>query len=145
MSQRVPRCPRCCPDQGLSGSPVPTTPTSSPAASTTFGIMKPDIVFFGEGLPYEFHTSLQEDVHQADLILVMGSSLKVRPVSHIPDSVVPEVPQILVNRESLPKHNFDTELLGDCDVILEDLCGRLGWNLDEDTDSASVGCTRNIH
>ncbi|VDD75489.1 unnamed protein product, partial [Mesocestoides corti] len=34
MSQCVPRCPRCCPDQGPSGSPVPTTITSSPAAST---------------------------------------------------------------------------------------------------------------
>ncbi|VDD84596.1 unnamed protein product [Mesocestoides corti] len=84
MSQRVPRCPRCCPDQGLSGSPVQTTPTTSPAASTSSGLMKPNIVFFGEGLPYEFHTYLEEDVHHADLILVIGSSLTVEPVSLIP-------------------------------------------------------------
>lgn len=58
------------------------------AAANTGGlihsVMKPDIVFFGEGLPFEFHSSLQEDIKVTDLVLVMGSSLKVRPVSHIP-------------------------------------------------------------
>ena len=45
---------------------------------------------------------------------------------HIP----PEVPQILINREPLRHMTFDVELLGDCDVIITELCQRLGgaWN-----------------
>jgi len=36
------------------------------------------------------------------------------------------VPQILINREPLPHLHFDVELLGDCDVIINELCHRLG-------------------
>lgn len=32
------------------------------------------------------------------------------------------VPQILINRERLPHMNFDVELLGDSDVIVDHLC-----------------------
>jgi len=40
------------------------------------------------------------------------------------------VPQILINREPLRHMTFDIELLGDCDVIVSELCQRLGgdWN-----------------
>lgn len=47
------------------------------------GLMKPDIVFFGEKLPNAFDKSLKEDREQVDLLIVMGSSLKVAPVSDI--------------------------------------------------------------
>lgn len=46
--------------------------------------MKPDIVFFGEGLSNEFHDRMAEDKDQCDLLIVIGSSLKVRPVALIP-------------------------------------------------------------
>jgi len=36
------------------------------------------------------------------------------------------VPQILINREPLRHIGFDVELLGDCDVIVNELCHRLG-------------------
>ena len=48
------------------------------------GIMKPDIVFFGEGLPEIFHDSMAKDKDECDLLIVIGSSLKVRPVALIP-------------------------------------------------------------
>ncbi|VDL57288.1 unnamed protein product [Hymenolepis diminuta] len=96
------------------------------------GLMKPDIVFFSESLPQEFHYTLDKDVRDVDLVLVMGSSLKVRPVSHIPNSVPHHVPQILINREPLSNHQFDIELLGDCDVVVEYLCKELGWHIDMD-------------
>lgn len=86
------------------------------------GIMKPDIVFFGEGLPDSFHKAMSQDKNKADLILVIGSSLKVRPVALIPSSLPAHVPQILINREPLPHCYFDVELLGDCDVIINHLC-----------------------
>ena len=56
--------------------------------------MKPDIVFFGEGLPGEFHQAIETDRMQADLVIVMGSSLKVKPVAHIPNLVPPDIPQV---------------------------------------------------
>lgn len=46
-------------------------------------LMKPDIVFFGEKLPQIFDRSLAEDRELVDLLIVIGSSLKVAPVSDI--------------------------------------------------------------
>ncbi|KAG1676272.1 NAD-dependent protein deacetylase sirtuin-1 [Nymphon striatum] len=89
-------------------------------------IMKPDIVFFGEGLSDEFHHAVAEDKNECDLLIVIGSSLKVRPVALIPNSIPAHVPQILINREPLENLNFDVELLGDSDVIVNELALRLG-------------------
>ena len=47
--------------------------------------------------------------------------------------------QILINREPLPHLNFDVELLGDCDVIVSELCSRLGWTLPEVGSGGSDG------
>uniref|UniRef100_A0A0N5AMT8 NAD-dependent protein deacetylase sir-2.1 n=1 Tax=Syphacia muris TaxID=451379 RepID=A0A0N5AMT8_9BILA len=82
------------------------------------GILKPDIVFFGEDLSDEFHERMVEDRPEADLLVVMGSSLKVQPVALIPFSVEPNVPQILINRESLSNYTPDIELLGNMDARL---------------------------
>ncbi|KAM4032618.1 NAD-dependent protein deacetylase sirtuin-1 [Anomaloglossus baeobatrachus] len=112
FNQVVPRCPRCPPDEPLA-------------------IMKPDIVFFGENLPAEFHRAMKYDKDEVDLLIVIGSSLKVRPVALIPSSIPHEVPQILINREPLPHLHFDIELLGDCDVIINELCQRLAGKYPE--------------
>ncbi|KAM4607818.1 NAD-dependent protein deacetylase sirtuin-1 [Polymixia lowei] len=111
FNQVVPRCP-LCPDIPLA-------------------IMKPDIVFFGENLPEMFHRAMKQDKDEVDLLIVIGSSLKVRPVALIPNSIPHEVPQVLINREQLPHLNFDVELLGDCDVIVNELCHRLGGDFEQ--------------
>ncbi|XP_062319976.1 NAD-dependent protein deacetylase sirtuin-1 [Osmerus eperlanus] len=111
FNQVVPHCPRC-PDIPLA-------------------IMKPDIVFFGENLPEFFHRAMKQDKDEVDLLIVIGSSLKVRPVALIPNSIPHEVPQILINREQLPHLNFDVELLGDCDVIINELCHRLAGDFEQ--------------
>lgn len=96
-----------------------------PSCVACSGVIKPDIVFFGEPLPKAFDEHLEVDCSETDLLLVIGSSMKVHPVSSIPDLVPPHIPQILINRESLD-HNFDIELLGDCDTILAELQRLLG-------------------
>uniref|UniRef100_A0A672GSR0 protein acetyllysine N-acetyltransferase n=1 Tax=Salarias fasciatus TaxID=181472 RepID=A0A672GSR0_SALFA len=111
FNQVVPHCPQC-PDIPLA-------------------IMKPDIVFFGENLPEMFHRAMKQDKDEVDLLIVIGSSLKVRPVALIPNSIPHEVPQVLINREQLPHLNFDVELLGDCDVIINELCHRLGGDFEQ--------------
>jgi hypothetical protein len=93
--------------------------------ANSVGILKPDIVFFGEGLPDIYHRSIDEDKLKCDLLIVIGSSLKVKPVANIPHLLKPDVPQILINRESLKHLSFDVELLGDCDVIVNELLNRL--------------------
>lgn len=85
------------------------------------GIMKPDIVFFGESLPDQFHSTIELDKTNCDLLIVIGSSLKVRPVALIPSSINNSIPQILINREQLDHFVFDVELLGDSDVIINHL------------------------
>ena len=113
------------------GDDVPNASRSENAASgdpmLQPGIMKPDIVFFGEGLGDEFHNSVARDKERADLLIMIGSSLKVRPVALIPSSVPRDIPQVLINREPLTHIAADVELLGDCDVIVDKLCRMLGW------------------
>ena len=46
------------------------------------GIVKPDIVFFGEDLPRRFY-SYMKDMLQTDLVIVMGTSLEVSQLSYI--------------------------------------------------------------
>lgn len=145
-SEISPNTPPSSPSQapGSSHSSPPTPPGSSPVPgpSSSFcgpsasmeeaspfssvPVMKPDIVFFGEGLPEEFHNSIARDKENVDLLIVIGSSLKVRPVALVPSSIPEHVPQILINREPLPHLTFDVELLGNCDTIINQLCLMLG-------------------
>lgn len=78
------------------------------------GVVKPDIVFFGESLSEDFHQVLPKCMEGADLLIVIGSSLKVQPVGTIPDLLSPTIPQMLINMEPILDHNFDIVLLGDC-------------------------------
>ena len=59
----------------------------------------------------------------------MGSSLKVSPVSEIMTQIPHSVPQIVINRTPITHMTFDVQLLGDCDVIVPELCRMLGWDL----------------
>jgi NAD-dependent histone deacetylase SIR2 len=64
------------------------------------GIMKPDITFFGEALPNDFFDRLKEvDKDKVDLVIVMGTSMKVAPVSEIPNFLPRDVPQIYISRD----------------------------------------------
>jgi NAD-dependent deacetylase len=48
------------------------------------GVMKPNVILFGEQLPLEVLAAAQEDTTDCDLIIVVGSSLTVEPVSDLP-------------------------------------------------------------
>ncbi|KAF3043496.1 NAD-dependent histone deacetylase sir2 [Didymella heteroderae] len=97
------------------------------------GIMKPDITFFGEALPNDFFDRLKDvDKDKVDLVIVMGTSMKVAPVSEIPNFLPRHVPQIFISRDPIHHINFDIQLLGDCDVIVAELARRAGWKLSHD-------------
>lgn len=47
------------------------------------GLVKPDIVFFGESLPARFWASVPQDFADADLLIVLGTSLVVHPFASL--------------------------------------------------------------
>lgn len=49
------------------------------------GVVKPDIIFFGEMLPDRFHDSIEQDFPKAEVLIIMGSSLKVQPFASLVD------------------------------------------------------------
>ncbi|KAF2198657.1 SIR2-domain-containing protein [Delitschia confertaspora ATCC 74209] len=94
------------------------------------GVMKPDITFFGEALPTDFFDRLRDvDRDKVDLVIVIGTSMKVAPVSEIPNFLPRDVPQIYISRDPIAHINFDINLLGDCDTVVAELARRAGWDL----------------
>jgi NAD-dependent SIR2 family protein deacetylase len=49
----------------------------------TEGLVKPDIVFFGESLPARFFQYMATDFSKADLLIVLGTSLTVQPFASL--------------------------------------------------------------
>lgn len=49
------------------------------------GVVKPDIVFFGENLPEKFHNNMLTDFPQCDVLIILGSSLVVQPFAALID------------------------------------------------------------
>lgn len=94
------------------------------------GVMKPDITFFGEPLPDKFSDRLtNHDKNLVDLVIVIGTSLKVAPVSEVVPYLPPHIPQMYISRTPVSHVNFDIDMLGDCDVVVAELCRRAGWEL----------------
>jgi NAD-dependent deacetylase len=48
------------------------------------GVLKPDVILFGEQLPQTSWLQAQREVRQCDLMMVVGSSLEVLPVAGLP-------------------------------------------------------------
>jgi len=47
-------------------------------------VLKPDVIFFGEAIPFEASTQAQQHAQKCDVILVIGTSAMVFPASGIP-------------------------------------------------------------
>lgn len=56
-----------------------------PTCTSCNGLVKPDIVFFGECLPSAFYSKSTTDFPKADLLIVLGSSLVVQPFASLVD------------------------------------------------------------
>lgn len=78
---------------------------------------------------------LHSDLGCCDLLIVMGTSLKVAPVSLIPEMVNSRTPRALFNRElvgdfvppGVDGNYRDVFVEGDCDDSVRELCSLLGW------------------
>ncbi|KAJ2768345.1 NAD-dependent protein deacetylase sirtuin-2 [Coemansia nantahalensis] len=121
FSDQTPRCDRCS------------------------SLVKPDITFFGEGLPARFFDMIGGDFAACDMLTVMGTSLQVQPFASLVGDVGPSVPRLLINRERVGEgaghpRGFDFDgrrgagavhrdalVLGDCDDACRLLADKLGW------------------
>ena len=60
------------------------SPDRFPECEKCQGILKPDVVFFGEMLPQDALMSAQRESEMCDLFIVIGSSLVVYPAAYMP-------------------------------------------------------------
>ncbi|KAI5954842.1 HST2 [Candida theae] len=94
------------------------------------GYIKPDITFYGEGLPSKFFETWDKDCDDVDVAIISGTSLTVYPFASLPSSVDKSCLRVLVNREKvgdLGRRKKDTVVLSDCDEFAETLASLLGW------------------
>ncbi|XP_055526102.1 NAD-dependent protein deacetylase Sirt2-like [Wyeomyia smithii] len=68
---------------------------------TCGGVIKPDIVFFGEGLPESFHVLPHKDFAECDLLIIMGTSLTVQPFASLVEYVNDDCVRLLINRDKV--------------------------------------------
>lgn len=98
-------------------------------AMKSYGVLKPDITFFGEALPSKFHKTIREDIMECDLLICIGTSLKVAPVSEIVNMIPAYVPQVLINKDPVKHAEFDIELLGFCDDVATLVAQKCEWDI----------------
>ncbi len=67
------------------------------------GMMKPNVVFFGEALPHDAISAAQKAAEECDVMLVAGSSLAVYPAASLPFAAYERGAKIIiVNLEATP-------------------------------------------
>ena len=96
------------------------------------GLVKPDIVFFGEPLPEAFLRN-RDVPSAADLCIIMGTSLSVQPFASLPSFCDHGVPRLLINRErvgGIGSRADDVLEMRDCDAGVRRLAAALGWGED---------------
>ena len=75
------------------------------------GPCKPNVVFYGENLPVRFFEKLDEcRKNNINLIIIMGTSLKVHPFASIPYLVNPKADIIVFNMEKVGEYPYDSLL-----------------------------------
>ena len=58
--------------------------TLPPLCSRCGGILKPDFIFFGEGIPEDAYKNSFEAMEKSDLVIVIGTLGEVRPAADLP-------------------------------------------------------------
>lgn len=72
-----------------------------PVCDKCGGIVKPDIVFFGEALPEKTLAEAEKEARSADFMLVLGTSLTVYPAAAVPEITLRSGGKIvIINRDA---------------------------------------------
>jgi NAD-dependent deacetylase len=98
-------CDRC---RSAYQGPVPDMPepvesVDPPSCATCGGLIRPNVVWFGEPLPEDAWQQSVDAVVNADLVVVVGTSSVVYPAAGLPELAVANgIPVIEVNPEPTP-------------------------------------------
>lgn len=91
------------------------------------GVVKPSVTFFGEPLPKDFFEQFSI-IDDADLVFVMGTSLKVQPFALLVEMVPLTTPIVLINRENTSIHRKNFLFLeGDIEDSVQMICDNLKY------------------
>jgi NAD-dependent deacetylase len=98
---------------------------SPPRCEACGGILKPDVVLFGEALPREAIREARRHAREADAFLAAGSSLSVQPAASLPQEAVGAgASLVIVNLEETPVSRLaDWEFRADVTEILPGIAG----------------------
>lgn len=94
------------------------------ARCTCGGVLRPDFVFFKEPLPEDAFSLAKNKAHEADLIIVIGSSLSVFPASYIPIyGITKGTPLVIINKGETALDNYalikiEDDIIRVCEKLL---------------------------
>jgi len=118
------------------------------------GVVRPDVVLFGESLPEVFWRRASEDFPECDLLLIFGTSLSVAPFNSMVQKPKSGVPRVYLNKSKPGSAGFlgwimglstSIKFAGKNDLIIQDDCDKSvrkicqinhGWN--EELDAIEV-------
>ena len=97
-----------------------------PLCPSCNGILKPDVILFGEQLPQTAWYQAQQETLQCDLMLVAGSSLEVLPVAGLPIQAIDHGAHLIVinNTPTYVNVRADVVLMDDVAAILPEIAKR---------------------
>jgi NAD-dependent deacetylase len=90
------------------------------------GILKPDVILFGEQLPHAAWVQAQRAVRQCDLMLVAGSSLEVLPVAGLPMQALDRGAHLIIinNTPTYVNVRADVVIMNDVASIIPEIAKR---------------------
>lgn len=80
-------------------SPSPTSSSSVPRCDACGAVLKPDITFYGEGLPEKAIDNAVRECQQCDLMLILGTSLVVYPAASLPEIALENGAKLVIVNE----------------------------------------------
>ena len=84
------------------------------------GILKPDVILFGEQLPQSVWLAAQQAARECDLMLVAGSSLEVLPVAGLPVQALDRGAHLIIINNTPTYVNMRADI-----VIMDDVASML--------------------
>jgi NAD-dependent deacetylase len=83
-----------------------------PTCPRCYSILKPDVVFFGEPIPWDAHQEAMQAARTCDLLLVIGTSAMVYPAAAIPPTAKECGAKVIeINLESTPLTHHVSDLI----------------------------------
>jgi len=94
------------------------------------GLLRPKVLFYEEKMPIKF-TNNKSKIAEADLVIIMGTSLKVAPFDGLLGFIEDDTPILFINKEKIELKHKENAIyfIGDAQQIIQQITHFLEWNL----------------